>query len=356
VKISIGIKINDLVKKVKRTITFEQLFQKRIAIDAFNTIYQFLAIIRQRDGTPLKDFEGNITSHLSGLFYRTINFLEHNIKPIYVFDGTPSDLKLDTIQERREVKKEAEKKMIQAQEAGNMEDARKFAQMTSKLDSDMIDESKKLIEYMGIPVVQAASEGEAQSAYMVRQGDAWACASQDYDTLLFGGKRLVRNFAISRSKKVRNTTVILDIEYISLNKFLEKFNITQEQLIEMGILIGTDFFPGIKGIGQKTALNLIQEHGNIENMVNNKVKAAGKTIALDLDLVAQIKHIFLNPRVNNEYPDFAWKKIQYENITELLVEAHNFSMNRVENALDRLKKLDDSSQQVSLDHFLGTKD
>ncbi|MBD3213764.1 MAG: flap endonuclease-1 [Candidatus Lokiarchaeota archaeon] len=348
-----GVKINDLVKEVKRTITFEQLFQKRIAIDAFNTIYQFLAIIRQRDGTPLKDFEGNITSHLSGLFYRTINFLEHNIKPIYVFDGTPSELKLDTIQERREVKKEAEKKMIKAQEEGNLEDARKFAQMTSKLDSDMIEESKKLIEYMGIPVVQAASEGEAQSAYMVQQGDAWACASQDYDTLLFGGKRLVRNFAISRSKKVRNTSVTLDIEYISLNKFLEKFNITQEQLIEMGILIGTDFFPGIKGIGQKTALNLIQEHKNIETMVKNKVEAAGKTIDLDFDLVAQIKHIFLHPSVNKEYPQLKWKKIQYEEITELLVEAHNFSKNRVENALDRLKKLDDSSQQVSLDHFLG---
>ena len=95
-----GVKINELVQNVKRTITFENIFNKRIAIDAFNTIYQFLAIIRQRDGTPLKDYEGNVTSHLSGLFYRSINFIEHNIKPIYVFDGVATELKLETIKER----------------------------------------------------------------------------------------------------------------------------------------------------------------------------------------------------------------------------------------------------------------
>lgn len=350
-----GVKINDLVKEVLRTITFENLFQKRIAVDAFNTIYQFLAIIRQRDGTPLKDFEGNITSHLSGLFYRTINFIEHNIRPIYVFDGKPSKLKLDTIQERRQVKEQAKEKMIKAQEKGDLDEARKFAQMTSKLDSDMIEESKKLISYMGIPVVQASSEGEAQSAYMVQTGDAWACASQDYDTLLFGGERLVRNFAVKRSKKVRNTTVTLDIEYVSLNSLLDRFKITREQLIEMGILIGTDFFPGIKGIGQKTALDLIQEYNNIENMVKKGIEAAGKKIDLDLELVSQLKDIFLNPNVKKDYSELKWNNVQYEKITELLVEVHNFSQSRVENALDRLKKLDTSSQQISLDSFMNSK-
>ena len=353
--ISIGIKINELVKEVKRSITFENLFQKRIAIDAFNTIYQFLAIIRQRDGTPLKDYEGNITSHLSGLFYRTINFVEHDIKPIYVFDGEPSELKAETIKERRKVKEEAKEKMIEAQEKGDLTEAKKFAQMTSKLDSEMIEESKKLIKYMGVPVIQAASEGEAQSAYMVQNGDAWACASQDYDTLLFGGKRLVRNFAVSRSKKVKNTTVTLDIEYVSLKAMLEKYEISREQLIEMGILIGTDFYPGIKGIGQHTALSLIKEHRSIENMVKNEVVASRKKIDLDASLIRQIKQIFLDPKVKKDYKELKWEKIQYEKITEILVETHNFSKTRVENALDRLKKLDDSSQQVSLDKFMGSK-
>ena len=195
-----GVKINELVKEVKRSITFENLFQKRIAIDAFNTIYQFLAIIRQPDGTPLKDYDGNVTSHLSGLFYRTINFVEHNIRPIYVFDGKPSELKLETISERRKIKEQAKAKMIKAQEAEDFKEAKKYAQMTSKLDSDMLEESKKLLTNMGIPVLDSNSEGEAQSAYLVEKGDAWGCASQDYDTLLFGGKRLIRNVAVSRSK------------------------------------------------------------------------------------------------------------------------------------------------------------
>lgn len=346
-----GVKINELVNEVKRTITFENLFKKSIAIDAFNTIYQFLAIIRQRDGTPLKDFQGNVTSHLSGLFYRSINFLEHNIKPIYVFDGIPSELKLDTIMERKKIKNEAKEKMIKAQDDEDFKEAKKFAQFTSTLDAGMIEESQKLIEFMGMPIIRANSEGEAQSAYLVEKGDAWACASQDYDTLLFGGERLLRNFAISRSRKVRDTTVTLDIEYVSLNKFLNNLGITREQLIEMGILIGTDFFPGIKGIGQKTALDFIRKYDSIENILKNQVKIGGKEIILDLELVAQIKDIFLNPDVKKDYRIPKPKKVDFEKLEELLIEQHNFSRQRVENALERLKKLDTSKIQVSLDDF-----
>ena len=346
-----GVKINELVKKVKRTITFENLFNKGIAIDAFNTIYQFLAIIRQRDGTPLKNFKGNVTSHLSGLFYRSINFLEHNIKPIYVFDGIPSELKSDTIKERRKIKVQARVKMVKAQEAEDYREARKYAQLTSKLDSGMITESKKLIEYMGIPVVQASSEGEAQSAYLVEMGDAWACASQDYDTLLFGGKRLIRNFAINRSKKFRDTTVTLDIEYISLSKFLEHLCINREQLIEMGLLIGTDFFTGVKGIGQKIALDLITKYGTIKNILQNKVKIGGKEITVDLDEVNQVKDMFLNPDIKKDYKLPKQKKIDFEKLDEFLIEEHNFSKQRVDNALDRLRKLNSSKVQVSLDNF-----
>lgn len=350
-----GIKINELVKEVKRKITLESLSNRIIAIDAFNTIYQFLAIIRQRDGTPLKDYNGNVTSHLSGLFYRTINFIEHGIKSVYVFDGIPSKLKLETIKERRKVKEVAKKKMVKAQDEENFREARKFAQMTSKLDTNMIDESKKLIKYLGIPVIEATSEGESQSAYLVEAGDAWAIASQDYDTLLFGGERLVRNLAISRSKKVKDTTVTLDIEYISLSKFLEHLNISREQLIEMGILIGTDFFPGIKGIGQHTALNLIKKYGSLGNILKNNIKVGNKEILLEQDTIDQIKELFLNPDIRNEYPKLKWNKINYEKIEELLIEQHNFSNQRVENALERLRKLDTSKVQISLDNFFKKK-
>mgnify|MGYP006280360953 FL=1 len=346
-----GTKINELTKDVKKAITFENLFNKKIAIDAFNTMYQFLAIIRQRDGTPLKDYDGNVTSHLSGLFYRTINFLESEIKPIYVFDGVPSQLKMETIQERREIKKEAKKKMIKAQEAEDFEEARKYAQQTSKLTSEMIEEGKKLIDYLGVPVVQARSEGEAQSAYMVEQGDAWGIASQDYDTLLFGGKRLIRNFAVKRSKKVKDTTVTLDIEYINLSKFLDSLKISQEQLIDMGILIGTDFYPGIKGIGQHKAYDLIKEYETLDNILKQKVSIGKKEIEIEPEIIEQVRNIFLNPNVEKEYQKPKWKNVKYEKVEELLIEEHNFSTQRVKNALGRLKKLKRNSKQTSLDTF-----
>jgi flap endonuclease-1 len=345
-----GIKINELVKEVKKTITFENLFKKVIAIDAFNTIYQFLAIIRQRDGTPLMDFQGNVTSHLSGLFYRNINFLENNIKPIYVFDGTPSELKQDTIKERREVKKEAEKKMIEARDAEDYAEAKKYAQLTSKLDQKMVDESKILLNYFGIPFLDASSEGEAQSAFLVNNGDAWACASQDYDTLLFGAERLIRNFAVSRSKKVKDTSVTLDIEYIPLSKFLESLGVTREQLVDMGILIGTDFHPGIKGIGQHKALELVKKYGSLESVLKEEEKLT-KESDLDLEKIEKIRDIFLNPDVKKKYVKFEWKATEYEKLEEFLIEIHNFSKQRVENALERLKKQDTSKKQVSLDNF-----
>ena len=272
-----------------------------------------------------------------------------------MFDGIPSELKMETILERRKIKVAAENKMIKAQEDGDFGEAKKYAQMTSRLDTNMIEESKKLLKYLGIPIVDAASEGEAQSAFLVEKGDAWACASQDYDTLLFGGERLIRNFAVSRSKKLRNTTVPLDIEYISLSKFLENLNITREQLIEMGILIGTDFFPGIKGIGQHKALELIRKFGSLDNIINNKVKVGKIEIQVERSTIEQIKEIFLYPDIKKDYPKIIWERSKYEKVEELLIEQHNFSKQRVENAIERLKKQTSSKTQVSLDSFFKKK-
>jgi len=343
-----GVKIRELVKDTKRIITFDNLFNKKIAIDAFNTLYQFLAIIRQQDGTPLKDYQGNITSHLSGLFYRTINFLEGNIHPIYVFDGKPSNLKLEIIRERKERKLEAKAKMEEAQLKGDLVEARKFAQATSKLDEKMIEDSKSLLDFMGVPVVQASSEGEAQIAYMVNKGDVWGSASQDYDTLLFGAKRLLRNFAVTRSRKVGDTSITLDIEWILLPRLLENLDITREQLIEMGILIGTDFFEGVKGIGEKTAYSLIKKHNSIKGIVSKKVKVRGQIIDLNLDLIEKVKDLFLNPSIEENYPLLNKGKPKFDKIEDFLINKHNFSESRVKNALERLKKIDSASKQKTL--------
>ncbi len=343
-----GVKISELVKEVRKSITFDNLFNKKIAIDAFNSLYQFLAIIRGKNGELLKDYQGNITSHLSGLFYRTINFLEGNIFPIYVFDGIPSSLKLKVIKERKERKLEAKAKMEEAKLKGDLVEARKFAQATSKLDDKMIEDSKTLLYYLGVPIVQAPSEGEAQIAYMVNKGDVWASASQDYDTLLFGAKRLLRNFAVTRTRKVRDTSVTLDIEWILLSKLLENLDLHQEQLIEMGILIGTDFYEGIAGVGQKTAYNLIKKYKSIKEINASNVIVRGKIIELDLDLIEIVKELFLNPSIEENYPSLNKGKPKFDKIEDFLINKHNFSESRVKNALERLKKIESASKQTSL--------
>ena len=335
-----GVKITDLVKDVKKIITFENLLSKTIAIDAFNTLYQFLAIIRGVDGTPLKDYNGNVTSHLSGIFYRTIRIIEKDIKPIYVFDGPPNPMKMAEIQRRRIIRQDAGKKAKEAQDLGRIEEAAKFAQASSKLNSSMIEESKELIIAMGIPVIQAAQDGEAQAAYLVQNGDAWAVASQDYDSFLFGAHRIVRNLSQNRQRKVKSTTITIDLEWFNLNQVLEYNHISMEQLIDIGILSGVDFFPGVSGVGTKTAFNLIKKYGNLETMLEKNIVVRKKPISesIDLDTIKQVRDIFLNPAINKNYPKPKWKRPDSDKIKEILCERHNFSEERVDNALIRLKK------------------
>ena len=239
-----------------QNVKLEDLSGKTIAIDAYNALYQFLAIIRQPDGTPLKDDSGKVTSHLSGLFYRTSNLVQMGIKPIYVFDGTPPVLKREEIARRKQVKVEAAVHYEKAIARGDLPKARMLAQATTSMKDYMEDDAKRLLGLMGLPWVQAPSEGEAQAAHLTKRGDADYCASQDYDSLLFGAPMLLRNVTISGRRKLPSKNVYVDVvpELVELAKVLKDCDITHEQLIDVGILIGTDFNPdGIKGLGPKTA-------------------------------------------------------------------------------------------------------
>ena len=252
-----GVKLKDIVEP--DTITFKDLEGRVVSIDAFNTLYQFLSTIRQRDGRPLTDENGNVTSHLSGILYRNSSMIEKDIKPIYIFDGKAPELKSETQAKRREIRDEAEQIYKEALKEGDTEKARKFAMRSSKLSPEIIESSKKLLTYMGIPYVEAKGEGEAQAAYLVANGDAYAVASQDYDCLLFGAKRVVRNLAVSSNLK--------SLEFYQLDKVLRQLDITREQLVDMGILIGTDFCEGLKGVGAKTALKLARS-GKLEEKID----------------------------------------------------------------------------------------
>lgn len=344
-----GVNLRELVSPVRHEITLDDLARKAIALDAYNMLYQFLATIRQRDGTPLMDAYGRVTSHLNGLFYRTINFVEHGIKPAYVFDGKPPELKTREIEKRTHIRMEAEKKYREALQRGDLEEARVYAQQTGRLTSDMVEDSKKLLEYMGIPWVQAPSEGEAQAAYMASKGDVWASGSQDYDSLLFGTPRLVRNLAITGRRKLPRKNVYVEVkpELIELQELLKYHGITREQLIVIGILLGTDYAPeGVRGVGVKRALKLVKE-------AENPLKVF-EIVKWEHDVPpTRIYELFANPQVTDNYK-LEWKPPDREKIMKLLVDEHNFSPQRVENALNRLEKAYNTHfKQSSLESWFG---
>ncbi|HDQ05235.1 MAG TPA: flap endonuclease-1 [Candidatus Bathyarchaeota archaeon] len=343
-----GVNLRVLIPKAK--VDFRSLSGKSVAIDAYNALYQFLAIIRQPDGTPLKDRSGRITSHLSGLLYRTANLVEMGIKVAYVFDGVPPALKEVEIKRRAKVKAEALVKYERALQEGKMEEARSYAQMTSKLKDYMAEDSKRLLTELGVPWVQAPSEGEAQAAYLTRKGATDYCGSQDYDSLLFGATALVRNVTISGRRKIPRKNVYVEVvpEIIKLDQVLKELEVTREQLIDIAILVGTDFNPdGVKGIGPKTALKLIKKHGSVEDAL---------TELEDAELPAEpkrIREIFLNPKVTDNYK-LEWKAPNIDGVVEFLCRERDFSEDRVRKALDKMTAgIKEAKSKTTLESWFG---
>lgn len=323
-----GISLTQLVEG--QEIGFEDLFDKRVAIDSFNWIYQFLSIIRQPDGTPLKDSKGRVTSHLSGLYYRTLKMLESGVKPIYVFDGKPPDMKKETAEGRRDVRAEAAKAWQEALAKEDLVAAKKHAMRATTITDEIIETSKSLLDAMGVPWVQAPNEGEALCSLMCRKGDAYAVSSQDYDVLLFGSPRLVRNLSISGKKKRGKDYVMVNPELVLLKNMLEKMGINQEQLITLGILVGTDYNPGgVSGYGPKKALTLVKEKKTLNKAMDGLV--------WDFPVTPQeIFDFFQNPK-EIKY-DIKFRELDEERVKRVLVDEHEFSHDRVESALKKMKE------------------
>ena len=317
----------------KETITLDTLRGRRLAVDGNGELYQFLALIRLRDGTPLRDSTGRTTSHLSGLFYRTTRLIaEHGLALVFVFDGVPPALKAEEIAKRRAVRERYEKERAAAIEEGDLARAYSKATMTSRLTREMVGEARELLRLMGIPTVQAPSEAEAQAAHMAATSpDVWAAASKDYDALLFGAPRLVRFLTISGKEFLPSQGTFRPIvpEVLDLAGLLASWRITREQLVDLAILVGTDFTAGVHGIGPKKALRLVQQHGRIEDM------PAEIADALDgIDVVNDVRRIFLRPEVTDAFSVAAGEP-DVEGVLRFLCDEREFSRERVAAALDR---------------------
>ncbi len=346
----------DLSKLVsKRRIAFDELSNTVIAIDAYNVLYQFLSIIRQPDGTPLTDSNGNVTSHLSGIFYRTIELAGYGIKPIYVFDGLPSMLKQKTIEARMQRRNAAREAWQEAVRRGDVAAARTHAQASTRVDKWIVESSKALLDRMGVAYINAPSEGEAQASFMCRQGLVYAAASQDYDTMLFGSPRVVRNLTFSGRRKLPKKNVYINVEpeMLDFNETLNSLGISHKQLIWLGILLGTDFNEGIKGVGPKTALKMAKSAKSIDD-VKAQVKEKFKT-EFELD-IKEVEELFTNPEVKEFSKDDVGKLLEKtgsrSELVKFMCEEHGFLPDRIEKFADRLGERQEQQRQQGMGKWL----
>lgn len=340
-----GVQISDIVPK--KEISISDLKGKIVAVDAFNTLYQFLTTIRQYDGTPLMDSKGRITSHISGLFYRNINLLQEGIKPVYVFDGEIPELKQEEIEKRTKAKEQAKQKYQKAKERGDEKDMRKYSSQFVQLTDSIINDAKKLLDAMGIPIIEALGEGEAEASYLARNNLAWAAASQDYDALLYGTPKLVRNLTLARKRKTPTGYAEVKPELIEFETLLNHLQIDKDQLICLGILVGTDYNPGgIKGIGQKRALDIVQRNKfpvKIFEYIKNSEK-----YELDFNWQEIFKQFKEYECCKTEKINF--KKLDKEKVKQILLE-HDFSENRINSGLEKLEKVEQEKKQKGLGEF-----
>ncbi len=335
-----GVDLGDLLQRKK--IKIEDLSGRWVAVDAFNTLYQFLSIIRQKNGTPLMDSTGRVTSHLSGLLYRTTNLIEAGVKVVFVFDGEPPSFKEETLQERAQVREKAAVAWEEARAAG--EDGFKYAQAASRVNSEILEDAQRLIMAMGLPVVSAPSEGEAQAAHMAARGDVQLVGSQDYDALLFGAPRVVRNLAITGKRKLPKKNIYVDVEpeTIDLEEGLAALGISRKQLVEVGIMCGTDYSPGLSRVGPKTALKLIREKGDLESILALQEEK--------IENFEEIREFFLHPDVTDDYA-IKMTRPHVDQIVSFLVEERDFDGGRVEKTAHRLEEVYRSGQST-LDRWI----
>lgn len=345
-----GLNIRDIIPR--REINVAELKDEIVCVDAFNVLYQFLSTIRQIDGTPLMDNKKRITSHLSGIFYRNVNLLLEGIKLVYVFDGVAPDLKIKTHEKRQGVRDLAKEKYEEAKQKEDTDSMKKYSSQLVRLEDEMIEESKELLKAMGIAVVQAPGEGEAEASYLAKtKKDVEAVASQDYDSLLFGAPKLIQNLTLARRRKTFSGWIDVNLELIELEKVLDSLNINLDQLICLGILVGTDYNPkGIPGIGQKRALQIVQQYKQpvlIFKSVEEQILSLPEEDRFNW---TEIFELFHKPDVIDA--DFEFDKIDEEKIKEILVTRHDFSEERVEKQLEKLRELKEKKKQKGLGEWV----
>ncbi|MBN2567145.1 flap endonuclease-1 [Candidatus Woesearchaeota archaeon] len=342
-----GTNLRDIIRA--KEIPIGALAGKALIVDGYNQLYQFLTTIRQRDGTYLVDSEGAVTSHLAGLISRTTGLMSQGLRLGFVFDGKAPDLKRQERERRKGLKDEAARKYEEAKQEEDVDGMRKYAQRTARLTHEMVDEAKELIAALGLPVVQAPSEGEAQAARMVLDGSAYAAVSQDTDALLFGSPRVVRNLSIHGRKKRPGRLAFETVapELLLLSENLRALGISQEQLIALAMLVGTDYdVGGIRGIGPKGALALVKEHGD-------DLGALFSSAGWDGQFRTPWQEVFKTIAEMPTRGDYtlAWRAPDPDKVIEVLCDRHAFSKDNILRSLSQIREIEGARAQKGLSEF-----
>lgn len=324
-------------------LTLEDLRGRSFAVDGNNVLYQFLALIRRPDGTLLTSRDGRVTSHLVGLLYRTTRLVsDYGLDLVFVFDGRPDRRKRGELEARRRVREKAEREYAEALAQGDLATAWSKAVTSTRLRKDMVADAQELLTLLGIPWIQAPGEGEAQAAFLCQQGRVWAAATRDYDALLYGAPRLLRYLTIQGREflPAQGTSRPLEPELLELEGLLRNLGLSRQQLVDLAILVGTDYHPGVKGIGPKKALALLREYGRLEGLPAE----IRERLPDDVD---GIRELFLRPAVTESY-DLTSGPVDGDGVLAFLCGERSFSRDRVVDALARLRR---RQQQPSLDAF-----
>lgn len=331
----------------RQRLELHQLRGRSFALDASIELYQFLALIRKPDGEPLRDSRGRVTSHLVGLLFRSTRLLdEYGMRLIYVFDGEPHPLKGEVLRRRREARRRAYEEWRRLLTAGELRRAWSKAVVSSTLTHEIIQDAKTLLGLMGIPYVDAPSDAEAQAAYYCGTGAVWACGSKDYDSILFGADRLVRYLTIQGSEYMPSKGLFRSLkpELVDAKRVSTLLGLGREQLVDVAILMGTDYNRGVFGIGPKRALELIRHFGSIENLPSH-IRAR-----VDPNF-EEVRRVFLHPRVS-ETPPPPFKSPDERGILDFLVNERGFSRERVMTAIERLRRVQVSLAQEPLSKYV----
>lgn len=328
-RVPLGVLLTPILKREQTS--FKALYGKSFAVDASIELHQFLALIRKPDGTLFTDANGKVTSHLIGLLTRTSRLVtDYKLRPVFVFDGRPNPLKKATIEERRKVQQKAQIEYTQAIAARDYSKAWSKVVMTGRVTGEILADAKKLLSLMGIPWLDALEDGEAQASFMAAKGDVWAVGSKDYDCLLFGSPILARYLTLTGREYLpaKRTSRPLIPELVKLKDNLEALGITREQLVDVALLVGTDFNEGVTGIGPKKGLDLVRKYGAAEKFPQ-EIK---RELPGNLD---EVRNIFLHPRVRQDY-SIEESRVNAEGLIEFLSGERGFSGGRVQKVVDRL--------------------